>query len=193
MSKVGQPMSNSWSTSSQPDFVRALGRRKTVRKSPKQDFVHRVAQKLANSWSTLRQLPTPWEVAGVFLAIVLWQHPIHNFPNRSPCPREPLHRSSESQIAARSAAFRHTATQTSWPVFLVHLFLRSQHFRSERLQDVNASESQTPACCQSQWFGATRGRGFHDIQTKTFKAPPQLLLDSVALQKLQWIRSYTFI
>ena len=33
------------------------------------------SQKLANSWSTSRQLPTPWEVAGVFLAIVLWQFP----------------------------------------------------------------------------------------------------------------------
>ena len=44
-------------------------------KSPKQDFVHRVAQKLTNSWSTPRQLPNPWEVAGVFLAVVLWQHP----------------------------------------------------------------------------------------------------------------------
>ena len=69
-------MSNSWSTSSQPDFVCTLGRRKTVStKSPGQDFVHRVAQKLLNSWSIPRQLPIPWEVAGVFLAIVLWQHP----------------------------------------------------------------------------------------------------------------------
>ena len=41
----------------------------------RQDFVHRVAQKLANSWSTPRQLPTPWELAGVFLAVALWQHP----------------------------------------------------------------------------------------------------------------------
>ena len=48
--------------------------------SPKQDFVCRVAQKLANSWSTPRQLPTPWEVAGVFLAVVLWQHPIFATP-----------------------------------------------------------------------------------------------------------------
>ena len=31
VSKVGQRMSNSWSTSSQPDFVRALCRRKTAR------------------------------------------------------------------------------------------------------------------------------------------------------------------
>ena len=48
-------------------------------KTPKQDFVHRVAQKLANSWSTPRQLPTPWEVAGVFLAVVLRQHPNGEF------------------------------------------------------------------------------------------------------------------
>ena len=53
-------------------------------KSPGQDFVHRVAQKLANSWSIPRQLPTPWEVAQVFLAIVLWQHPdIHRSGVRS--------------------------------------------------------------------------------------------------------------
>ena len=38
-------------------------------------FVHRVAQKLVNSWSIPRQLPISWEVAGVLLAIVLWQHP----------------------------------------------------------------------------------------------------------------------
>ena len=44
-------------------------------KLPGQDFVHRVAQKLANSWSTPRQLSTPCEVARVFLAVVLWQHP----------------------------------------------------------------------------------------------------------------------
>ena len=51
---------------------------KNSTKSPGQDFVDRVAQKLANSWSTPRQFPTPWEVAGVFvfLATVLWQHPI---------------------------------------------------------------------------------------------------------------------
>ena len=48
---------------------------KSSTRSPNQDFVHRVAQKLANSWSTPRQLPIPWEVAGVFLAVVLWQHP----------------------------------------------------------------------------------------------------------------------
>ena len=49
--KSWQPMSNSWSTSSQQDFVRALGWRKNCTKSPGQDFVHRVAQKLVNSWS----------------------------------------------------------------------------------------------------------------------------------------------
>ena len=32
--KSWQPMSNSWSTSGQPDFVRALARRKTVRNHP---------------------------------------------------------------------------------------------------------------------------------------------------------------
>ena len=48
VSKVGRPLSNSWSTTSQPDFVRAFGRRKASTKSPGQDFVHRVAQKLGN-------------------------------------------------------------------------------------------------------------------------------------------------
>ena len=45
-------------------------------KSPGQDFVHRVAQELVTSWSIPRQLPTPWEVARVFIGVVLWQHPI---------------------------------------------------------------------------------------------------------------------
>ena len=67
-------MSNSWSTSSQPDFVRALGRRKTVRNRQGKILYTELLKKLAISWSTPRQLPTPWEVAEVFLAIVLWQH-----------------------------------------------------------------------------------------------------------------------
>ena len=74
VSKAGQPMSNSWSTSSWPDFVQVLAWRKTVRNRPSK-ILYTELLKLANSWSTPRQLPTPWEVAGVFLAIVLWQHP----------------------------------------------------------------------------------------------------------------------
>ena len=45
-------------------------------KSPRRDFVHRVAQKLVNSWSIPCQLSMPWEVAGVFFAVVLWQQPV---------------------------------------------------------------------------------------------------------------------
>ena len=75
VSKVGQPMSNSWSTSSQPDLVRALGRRKTVRN--RQGKI--LYTELLKSWPTLGQLlansPPHGTTAGVFLAIVLWQHP----------------------------------------------------------------------------------------------------------------------
>ena len=38
-------------------------------------FERRVAQKLVTSWSIPRQLPIPWEVAGILLAVVFWQHP----------------------------------------------------------------------------------------------------------------------
>ena len=50
--KSWQPMSNSWSTSSQPDFVRALGRRKTVRNRPSKILY----TDLLKSWPTLSQL-----------------------------------------------------------------------------------------------------------------------------------------
>ena len=40
------------------------------------DFLHRFTQKLVNSWSIHRQLPIPWEIAGVSLAKILWQHPL---------------------------------------------------------------------------------------------------------------------
>ena len=106
--KSWQPMSNSWSASSRPDFVRALGRRKTTRNRPSKilytellkvgqllvncsqtphsiqaRFCTQSCSKLANSWSTARQLPTPWEVAGVFLVIVLWQHRTFTAWNRT--------------------------------------------------------------------------------------------------------------
>ena len=49
-----------------------------------EDFVHRVAQQLVNIWSIPRQPPIPWQVAGVFLAVVLWQHPsLGKFPFKS--------------------------------------------------------------------------------------------------------------
>ena len=47
-----QPMSNPWSTSSQPEFVRALGRRKRARRRQGKIFY----TKLLKSWSTLGQL-----------------------------------------------------------------------------------------------------------------------------------------
>ena len=52
MSKVGHPLSNSWSTSGQPDFVRTLGRRKTVRN--RQGKI--LYTELLKSWPTLGQL-----------------------------------------------------------------------------------------------------------------------------------------
>ena len=51
VSKVGQPMSGSWSTSSQPDLVQALARRKTVRFRPS-----KILSELLKSWPTLGQL-----------------------------------------------------------------------------------------------------------------------------------------
>ena len=45
-------LSNSWSTSSQPDFVRALGRRKTARNRPSKILY----TELLKSWPTLGQL-----------------------------------------------------------------------------------------------------------------------------------------
>ena len=51
VSKVGQPMSNSWSTSSQPDSVRTLGSRKTARN--RQGKI--LYTELLKSWPTLGQ------------------------------------------------------------------------------------------------------------------------------------------
>ena len=53
--KSWQCMSNSWSTSSQPDFVRALGRRRTVRNRPSKILYTELLQ----SWPTLGQLSSP--------------------------------------------------------------------------------------------------------------------------------------
>ena len=49
--KSGQPMSNSWSTSLQPDFVCALGSRTTVRNCQGEVLY----KELLQSWSTLGQ------------------------------------------------------------------------------------------------------------------------------------------
>ena len=55
LQRLANPCPNSWSTSSQPDFVRALGRRKTVRS--RQGKI--LYTELLKSWPTPRQLPTP--------------------------------------------------------------------------------------------------------------------------------------
>ena len=74
--KSWQPMSNSWSTSSQPHSVRPLGVRKTAR-NPQGKILH---TELLKSWPTLGQLfansPPHGKLQGAFLAVVLCQHPI---------------------------------------------------------------------------------------------------------------------
>ena len=65
-------MSNSWSTSSQP-YALLVGEKQCEIAKAK-ICTHRVARKLVNSWPIPRQLPIPWEAAGVFLATVLWHH-----------------------------------------------------------------------------------------------------------------------
>ena len=62
-------MSNSWSTSSEPDFVRVVWEKQC--ESAQARFCTRSCSK------TPRQIPTPWEVARVFFAVVLWQHQNH--------------------------------------------------------------------------------------------------------------------
>ena len=55
VSKVGQPMSNSWSTSSRPDFVHSLARRKTARNRQARfctQSCSKVGQLLVNSLPT---------------------------------------------------------------------------------------------------------------------------------------------
>ena len=52
VSKVGQLMCNSWSTSSQPDFVHTLGRRRTAR-NRQGKFLY---TELLKRWPTLGQL-----------------------------------------------------------------------------------------------------------------------------------------
>ena len=76
MSKVGSrnPCPTLGQLLASRDFVHALGRRKAVRNCQGK-ILYTKCSKLANSWSTPRQLPTSWEVAEVFLAVVLWQHP----------------------------------------------------------------------------------------------------------------------
>ena len=65
-----------------------------------------------------------------------------------------LNRSSKSQIAARYAAFWHAVSQ----IVLASSFSdpKSQRFKSQCLQDANATKSQTLAFYGSRRFGATK-------------------------------------
>ena len=65
-----------------------------------------------------------------------------------------LNRSSKSQIATRHTAFWHAAPQIALAAFLCAP--KSQRFKSQRLQDANATKSQTLAFCKSQRFSATK-------------------------------------
>ena len=73
--KSWQPTSNSWSTSSQPDFVRALNRRKTAR-NHQGKILYTELLKLVISWSIPHQLlgsyfgsPTPTQNCRVCLLL----------------------------------------------------------------------------------------------------------------------------
>ena len=104
VSKVGQHMSNSWSTSSQPEFVRAFGRRINSTKSPGQDFVHRVAHLVAHDcgYPLSRYTCRATRVAADFLDFIAFCrfstgvaiHPIKIFGVAPPPPlcREVSHR-----------------------------------------------------------------------------------------------------
>ena len=73
VSKVGNPCPNpSQLLASRILYVLLLGDKQNTR----------VAQKLVNSWSIPHQLLIPWEVAGVFLVVVLWQHPMNTHCGR---------------------------------------------------------------------------------------------------------------
>ena len=66
-----------------------------------------------------------------------------------------LNRSFKSQIAARYAAFWHAIPQIALIPSLSAP--KSQRFKSQRLQDANATKSQTLAFYKSQRFSATKG------------------------------------
>ena len=65
-----------------------------------------------------------------------------------------LNRNSKSQIAARYAAFWHAIPQIALASFISAP--KSQRFKSQRLQDANATKSQTLAFYKSQRFSATK-------------------------------------
>ena len=65
-----------------------------------------------------------------------------------------LNRNSKSQIAARYVHFGTQLPKSHWP--LSFSAPKSQRFKSQRLQDANATKSQTLAFCKSQRFSATK-------------------------------------
>ena len=83
-----------------------------------------------------------------------------------------LNRSSKSQIAARYAAFWHAISQIALASFL--LCPKSQRFKSQRLQDANATKSQTLAFYKSQRFSATKGKGGNAEKSKFQNRMPPL-------------------
>ena len=67
-----------------------------------------VGEKLANFWSTPSQLPTPWEVAGVFLAIVLWQDlSTHDLSHTKPKSRSGSNSQSKSRNCLKAKISAH--------------------------------------------------------------------------------------
>ena len=74
------------------------------------------------------------------------------FQNRSPAPGgSSKSQFSKSQIAARCAAVWHAIPQSHWPLSFQICALKSQRFKSQRLQDANTTKS-TLAFYKSQRF-----------------------------------------
>ena len=65
-----------------------------------------------------------------------------------------LNRNSTSQIASRYAAFGAQFPESHWP--LSFSAPKPQRFKSQRLQDANATKSQMLALHKSQRFSATK-------------------------------------
>ena len=82
-----------------------------------------------------------------------------------------LNRNSKSQIAARYTAFWHAIPQIALASFLS--VPKSQRFKSQRLQDANATKSQTLAFYKSQRFSATkcmtRSHPMHNVFCHTWE------------------------
>ena len=99
VSKVGQPMSNSWSTSSQPDFVRALGRTRTVGNHQGKILYTELLKRWSTSLSIPRPLPTP--VAGVFTC------------NQVLLARDPYHEQNVEQMSRKYPKLSEAAAKTN--------------------------------------------------------------------------------